>query len=153
MKRTLILLSLLVLPLQTAAAAEIRAAVRGGAFTTGDAVGTIELDVRAGSWSLAPAYEVIRAGYGVHAVHVDARRLFLSPKRTSWIGAGPTLVSTNSGSSVKTWNADAGVSWRTKGRWEPFVAGRYYSYRAPVFRDEVEEKGVVLSAGVSFRLY
>jgi hypothetical protein len=149
MKTFLILiLSLLALPLN----AEVRGAVRGGVFAGAnhDAVGTIELDVRHGNWSIAPAFDSIRGGYGLHAVHIDVRRLFQFAHNTLWIGAGPTFVSTND-SSKTTWNADAGLAWRTNGAWEPFVAARYYSFRMPVFRDVVEGSGAVISIGVSRR--
>jgi hypothetical protein len=152
MKVLLVLLSLLAPPLR----AEIRAAVRGGVFAGGanEAVGTAELEVRAGNWSVAPPYEVIRGGYGEHAIHVDVRRLFLSGRKTFWIGAGPTVVKTNAPSSKTTWNADAGMAWRLgDGAWEPFVAARYYSFRTPVFRDVVKANGAVLSVGISRRLH
>ena len=61
--KTFLILSLLALPLN----AEIRGAVRGGVFVGADhdAVGTIELDARLGNWSVAPAYDSIRGGYGL----------------------------------------------------------------------------------------
>jgi hypothetical protein len=149
MKTSLILiLSLLAFPLS----AEVRGAVRGGVFagTNHDAVATIELDARHGDWSIAPAFDSIRGGYGLHAVHIDVRHLFHSAHNIFWIGAGPTFVSTND-SSKTTWNADAGLAWRTKSAWEPFIAARYYSFRMPVFRDVVEGSGPVISIGVSRR--
>src|SRR3954447_5896047 len=56
--KTLLILSLLALPLN----AEIRGAARGGVFVGAnhDAVGTIELDMRQGNWSFAPALDAIR---------------------------------------------------------------------------------------------
>jgi hypothetical protein len=149
--KSFLILSLLALPLH----AEIRGAVRGGVFAGAhdEAVGTIELDARLGNWSVAPAYDSIRGGYGLHAIHVDVRRLFHFQHSTVWIGAGPTFVRTNEQSSKNTWNADAGVAWRTNGAWEPFVAARYYSFRMPVFRDVVEGSGAVISIGISRRFY
>jgi len=146
--KTFLLLSLLALPLN----AEIRGAARGGVFAGGDhdAVGTIELDVRHGNWSIAPAYDFIRGGYGVYAVDLDVRRLFRFANSTVWIGAGPTYIGSNSGSKT-TWNADAGVAWKMNSAWEPFVAARYYSFRIPVFRDVLEERGAVISVGISRR--
>jgi hypothetical protein len=148
--KTFLILSLLALPLN----AEIRGAARGGVFVGADheAVGTIELDVRRGNWSVAPAYDSIRGGYGLHAIHIDVRRFFKFEHDTVWIGAGPTFVSSNSGSRT-TWNADAGFAWRTNGVWEPFIAARYYSFRIPVFRDVVEGNGAVISIGISRRFH
>jgi hypothetical protein len=148
--KTFLILSLLALPLH----AEIRGAVRGGVFAGAgnDVVGTIELEARGGNWSIAPAYDSIRGGYGLHAIHADVRRLFTFGHGTVRIGAGPTFVSTSSGSKT-TWNADAGVAWRTNGAWEPFVAARYYSFRIPVFRDVVEGRGPVISIGISRRFH
>jgi hypothetical protein len=153
MKTSLILLlSLLALPLHAAAPVEVRAAARAGLFSGGgtDPVGTIELDVRRGNWSIAPAYEVIRGGYGLNAVHVDLRRLLQVERTTYWIGAGPTFVHSNAAASDTTFNIDAGAAWRV-GAWEPFVAARYYTVELPVFRDTVRENGAVLSVGVSRR--
>jgi hypothetical protein len=148
--KTLILLLALAVPMN----AEIRGAVRGGLFTGGnnDLTGTAELDLRHGNWALAPAAEGIRGGYGVHAFHVDVRRLFQTDRSTLWIGAGPTWVSTNS-SSETTFNIDLGYQRRSKGRWEPFVAARYYHFDLPVFRDSVKDTGAVISVGVSARIY
>jgi hypothetical protein len=148
--KTFLILSLLALPLR----AEIRGAVRGGVFAGAryEAVGTIELDVRHGNWSVAPAYDSIRGGYGLHAIHVDVRRLFHFEHNTVWIGAGPSFVQTIESSNSK-WNADAGVAWRTNSAWEPFVAGRYYSFRIPVFRDVVKGSGAVISVGISRRFH
>jgi len=148
--KTFLILSLLALPLH----AEVRGAVRGGVFAGAhnEAVGTIELDARLGNWSVAPAYDSIRGGYGLHAIHVDVRRLFHFQHSTVWLGAGPTFVQTNDPSST-TWNADAGVAWRTNGAWEPFIAARYYSFRMPVFRDVVEGSGAVISIGISRRFF
>ena|SRR5215212_2998190 len=149
MKRLLLLL-LLALPLH----AEIRGALRGGLFASEshDLVGTAELDARLGNWALAPAYEVIRGGYGLHATHIDVRRLFQTDRGTFWIGAGPTFVISTE-SSEKTFNIDAGVEWRTKSALEPFIAARYYSYDLPVFRNSLEATGAVISVGVSVRLF
>jgi len=149
MKTILLLLSLITIPLH----AEVRAAARAGDFAGSDnhPAGSIELDVRYGNWSFAPAYELIQGGYGLHAVHADVRRLFQNERSTFWLGAGPTFVSTNS-SSKTTWNVDTGFEWRTKSRFEPFVAARFFSYRLPVFRDVVKGSGVVISVGVSVRL-
>ena len=149
--KTFLVLSLLALPLN----AEVRGAARAGFFEGADhdAVGTIELDARRGGWSFAPAFEPIRGGYGLHAVHVDIRRLFQSEHNTFWIGAGPTFVNSNVPSSDTTWNADAGLEWRTGSAWEPFVAARYYSFRMPIFRDVIEGKGAVISVGVSRRFH
>jgi hypothetical protein len=148
--KTFVILSLLALPLN----AEIRGAIRGGVFAGArdEAVGTIELDARLENWSVAPAYDSIRGGYGLHAIHVDVRRLFRFEHSTVWIGTGPTFVQTIESSS-NTWNADAGVAWRTNGAWEPFVAARYYSFRIPVFRDRVEGNGAVISIGISRRFH
>src|SRR5438270_3624000 len=101
--KMLLILSLLALPLN----AEIRGAVRGGVFVGAqhDAVGTLEFDARAGNWGFAPAYDSIRGGYGLHAIHVDVRRFFPLHRATAWIGVGPTFVSTNAPSSKTTWNA------------------------------------------------
>jgi len=148
--KTFLILSLLALPLH----AEIRGAARVGTFAGGkhDPVGTIELDIRHGNWSIAPAYDFIRGGYGVYAVDADVKRLFPFEHDTLWIGAGPTFVHTNDGSKT-TWNADAGVSWKMNSAWEPFVAARYYSFRIPVFRDVVKENGAVISIGISRRFH
>jgi hypothetical protein len=149
MKTLLVLfLSLLALPLK----AELRGAARVGEFegSAHDLVGTIELDARYRNWSFAPAYEVIRGGYDLHAVHIDVRRLFPTERHTFWIGAGPTFVSAT-GSSERTWNLDAGMEWRTKSGWEPFVAARYYRFDLPVFRDALTANGAVVSAGISRR--
>ena len=131
--------------------AEIRGGLRGGAYQ-GLAVGTVELEARSGHWSIAPALDVIRGGYDLHAIHIDARRLFRTAQSTSWIGAGPTYVRSNS-SSYHTWNADAGIAWRTKGAWEPYVAARYYTYHLPVFRDEIVGRGAAISVGISARFW
>ncbi len=147
--KTFLILSLLALPLN----AEVRGAARGGVFvgTGHEAVGTVELDARYENWSLAPALDLIHGGYGLHAVHLDVRRLFRSEHNTLWIGAGPTYVNSNAPSSKTTWNADAGLAWRTNSSWEPFVATRYYSFRMPIFRDVIKGKGAVISIGVSRR--
>jgi hypothetical protein len=147
--KTFLLLSLLALPLN----AEIRGAARGGAFLGGnhDAAATIELELRRGNWAITPAYDFIRGGYGVYAMDIDVRRLLQFERNTVWIGAGPTFVGSNSGSTT-TWNADAGVAWKMNRAWEPFVAARYYSFRIPVFRDVLEEHGTVISIGISRRL-
>ena len=149
--KTLLILSLFALPLN----AEIRGAARGGVFVGADhdAVGTIELDARRGNWAAAPAYDFIRGGYGLHAIHVDVRRLFRFEHDTVWIGAGPTFVRSNVPASKTTWNADAGFAWRTNGAWEPFVAARYYKFRMPIFRDVIEGNGAVISIGISRRFH
>ena len=149
--KTFLLLSLLALPVS----AEIRGAVRGGVFkgAADDAVGTIELDAGNGSWSFAPAFDLIRGGYGLHAVHADIRRLFRSNRNTFWIGGGPTFVNSNAPSSDRTWNVDAGVAWRINSAWQPFVAARYYRFHMPIFRDVIEGNGAVLSIGISRRIY
>jgi hypothetical protein len=149
MKTILLLLSLIAIPLH----AEVRAAARASDFAGSDnhPAGSIELDARYGNWSFAPAFEIIRGGYGLHAVHADVRRLFQNENHTIWIGAGPTFVSSNS-SSETTWNADTGFQWRTRNRFEPFVAARFFSYRLPVFRDVIKGSGAVISIGVSMRL-
>ena len=148
--KAFLILSLFALPLN----AEVRGAARGGVFEGAghDAVGTIELDARHGSWSFAPAFDLIRGGYGLHAIHVDIRRLFRSEHNTFWIGAGPTFVNSNAPSSATTWNVDAGLEWRMNSAWEPFVAARYYSFRMPIFRDVIEGNGAVISIGVSRRV-
>jgi len=148
--KTFLILSLLAFPLH----AEIRGAVRGGVFASGkhDPAGTVELDLRHGNWSFAPAYDFIRGGYGVYAIDVDVRRLFQFEHNTMWIGAGPTFVDSNSGSKT-TWSADAGFAWKRNSAWEPFVAARYYSFRIPVFRDVVQEHGAVISLGISRRFH
>jgi len=150
--KTFLILSLLALPLH----AEIRGAVRGGIFQGtdhNDLVGTAEVDARFGKWSFAPAVELIRSGNGLYAEHIDIRRLFQSDHHTFWIGAGPTFVRSNVPSSATTWNADAGIEWRNKSAWEPFVAARYYSFRMPIFRDVIKAKGAVISVGVSRRFW
>ncbi len=149
--KTFLILSLLALPLN----AEVRGAARAGFFEGAghDAVGTIELDARRGSWSFAPAFEPIRGGYGLHAVHVDIRRLVHFEDKTFWIGAGPTFVNSSVPSSDTTWNVDAGLEWRTSSAWEPFIAARYYSFRMPIFRDVIEGSGAVISIGVSWRFH
>ena len=148
--KTFLILSLLALPLH----AEIRGAARGGVFASGkhDPAATIELDLRHGNWSFAPAYDFIRGGYGVYAIDADVRRLFQFEHNMAWIGAGPTFVGSNSGSKT-TWNADAGVAWKMNRAWEPFVAARYYSFRIPVFRDVLQERGAVISIGISRRFH
>src|SRR6476619_4313151 len=133
--KALFLVVLLALPMN----AEIRGGLRGGAYQ-GLAVGTVELEARHGDWSLAPALDVIRGGYDLHAIHIDARRLFRTARSTAWIGVGPTFVSSNT-SSHQTWNVDAGIALRTKRAWEPYIAARYYTYRLPVFRDEIVGRG------------
>jgi hypothetical protein len=148
--KTLLVLSLLALPLH----AEVYGSARGGLFVRGDhqVVGTVELDVRRGNWSLAPAFDLIRGGHGLYAVHVDVRRLFQAKHNTFWIGAGPTFVKSNAPSSETTWNIDAGVAWRNQSSWQPFVAARYYAFRMPAFRDVVEGNGPVVAVGISRRL-
>lgn len=147
--KMLLILSLLALPLN----AEVRGAARGGVFQGADnhPVGTIEIDARSGNWSLSPAIDLIHSGYGLYAIHVDVRRLFQSDHNTFWIGAGPTFVNSNAPSSTTTWNADAGLEWRTGSAWEPFVAARYYSFRMPIFRDVIKGSGAVISIGISRR--
>jgi hypothetical protein len=149
--KTFLILSLLALPLS----GQIRGAARGGVFAGAnhDAVGTLELEGRRGNWAVAPAYDSIRGGYGLHAIHVDVRRLFPFEHDTVWIGVGPTFVRSNAPSSKTTWNADAGLAWRTSGAWEPFIAARYYSFRMPVFRDVIEGDGAVISIGISRRFH
>jgi len=149
--KTFLIVSLLALPLN----AEVRGAARAGIFegAANDAVGTIEFDARHGSWSLAPAFDLIRSGNGLYAVHVNVRRLFRSEHNTIWIGAGPTFVNSNVPSSDTSWNVDAGLEWRTNSAWQPFVAARHYSFRMPIFRDVIEGNGIVISIGVSRRLH
>jgi len=89
-------------------------------------------------------------GYGVYAIDADVRRLFQFEHNMMWIAAGPTFVGSNSGSKT-TWNADAGFGWKTNSAWEPFVAARYFSFRIPVFRDVLQERGAVISIGISRR--
>jgi hypothetical protein len=148
--KTALLLFLLALPLM----AEVRIGARGGLFAGGgnDPVGTIEIDARYRGWSVAPAAEIIRGGYGLHAYHVDLRRLFQTRRNTIWVGVGPTWAQSTSDSKT-TWNIDAGVAWRSKSAWEPFVAARYYRFRMSEFRDSLEETGPVISAGISRRLF
>ncbi len=147
--KAFLILSLLALPLN----AEMRGAVRAGVFegTRNDFVGTVELEARHANWSFAPALDLIRGSYGLHAVHVDIRHLFHSRHNTFWIGAGPTFVNSSVPASKTTWNVDAGLEWRSQGAWEPFVAARYYSFRMPIFRDVIEGKGALISIGVSVR--
>lgn len=149
MKRFLILW-LIALPLQ----AEVRAGARAGIFTSSshDVVGGIELDVRGAAWSFAPAYEYVRGGGGVSAAHVNVRRLFRSNDKVFWAGIGPTFVRSNTPANDTTFNVDTGVEWRTKTPWSPFIAARYFSYSMPVFRGSAENRGVVISVGVSRRL-
>jgi hypothetical protein len=152
LKTVLLLLAILIsLPLH----AEIRGGLRGGFFENAghDLVGTVEVDLRHGNWGIAPAYELIRGGYSLHAIHVDVRRFFPSNERAFWVGAGPTFVSTNASSSKTTWNLDAGHEWRFKSGWSPFVAARYYKFDLPAFRDRVDANGVVVSIGISRRLH
>lgn len=146
----LLSLSLITIPLH----AEVRADVRAGVFAGSDnhPAGSLELDARYGNWAFAPAYEGIQGGYGLHAVHVDVRRLFQNEHNTFWIGAGPTFVSAISASET-TWNIDTGFELRSRNRFEPFVAARFYSFRMPVFRDVIKGSGAVISVGVSMRLY
>jgi hypothetical protein len=150
MKRSLLLLSLSLITISLHA--EVRAALRAGQSVGGNIAGSIELDARYGNWSFVPAYESIRGGYGLHAYHVDIRRLFQNERSTFWIEGGPTFVGSNTASSATTWNADTGFQLRLKGRFEPFVAARFYSYRLPVFRDVLKSKGPVISVGVSVRI-
>src|SRR5437016_101546 len=149
--KAFLILSLLALPLSS----EVRGAARGGIFegAENDPVGTIELDARLGGWSVAPAYDFIRGGYGVHAIHVDLRRHFRSETYAYWIGTGPTFVRSNEYASETTWNIDGGVARRTKSSWEPFIAARYYRFHLPVFRDVLEGNGAVISIGISRRFF
>lgn len=148
----LVLFSLAAVPLH-ADDAEVRAGARVGAFANArhDFAGSLDLEVRYRGWSLAPAYEVVRGGYGLHAIHLDLRRLIQSERHTFWLGAGQTFAKATGGSKT-TWNAEGGVAWRA-GAWEPFVAARYYKLELPVFRDTIRENGAVLSVGVSRRLW
>jgi hypothetical protein len=152
MKPFLILL-LFALPIQ--AVAEVRGAARAGIFvgTSSEAVGTLEVEARRGNWAFAPAYELIRGGYGLHAFHVDVRRLFPTARNTFWIGAGPTFVRSNAPSSDTTWNVDVGIAWRNGSAWQPFVAARYYTFRMPAFRDSIDGNGAVVSVGISRRIH
>ena len=147
MKPILLILSIFTLPLH----AEIRAAVRAGGFAGPQryAVGTFELDARAGNWSLSPAFELIRGGHDLHAIHANVRRLFPTGNGALWLGAGPTFIRSNVPASETTWNADAGWERRTKSGWSPFVAARYYRFRLPIFRDEITGGGAVISIGIS----
>jgi hypothetical protein len=144
--KTLLLVLFLALPLH----AEIRGGVRAGSYQ-GNVAGTVEIEARLGNWSLAPALDVIRGGYDLHAIHVDVRRLFHTEHTTSWIGVGPTFVRSNYPSSDNTWNVDVGLALRTKSPWEPFVAARYYTYDLPVFRDEIKGTSGEISVGISRR--
>lgn len=130
--------------------AEIRGGLRAGGYQ-GLATGTVELEARHGDWSIAPALDVIRGGYDLHAIHIDVRRLFRTAQSTIWIGAGPTFVRSNLPASDNTWNVDAGIAWRTKSAWEPYIAARYYTYEMPVFRDDIVGRGAALSIGISAR--
>jgi hypothetical protein len=149
--KTLLLFLLLALPLQ----AEIRGAVRGGVFqgTEIHPVGTIELDARHGNWAFAPAVDWIQGTSELRAVHINIRRLFQSARHTFWIGAGQTFVNSANPASVRTWDVDAGLEWRNNSAWEPFVAGRHYSFRMPIFRDVIKRNGAVISIGISRRFH
>lgn len=149
MKRLLVLLPLLALPLHAQIFGDIR--LGGLAGPQRFVVGTVELEARHGNWSLAPALEVIRGGHDLHSYHVDARRLFQSRRQAFWIGAGPTFVHTNAAASKTTWNADLGYELRTRSGWNPFLAARYYPFKIPIFRDEIVSDGPVVSIGVSRR--
>jgi hypothetical protein len=144
--KTLLLVLFLALPLH----AEIRGGVRIGGYQ-GNVSGTFELEARRGNWSVAPALDVIRGGYDLHAFHVDVRRLFHTEHTTFWIGAGPSFVRSNTPASETTWNVDAGLALRMKSAWEPYIAARYYTYDMPVFRDEIKGTGGVISIGISRR--
>ncbi|HYC61248.1 MAG TPA: hypothetical protein VEK79_16955 [Thermoanaerobaculia bacterium] len=133
--------------------AEVWASARAGVFANSDhdLVSGVGVDVSGRTWSFSPAFEVVRGGHGVTAAHVNVRRLFRSDNRMFWVGAGPTFVHSDS-SSDTTFNVDAGLEWRANSAWAPFVAARYYSYSMPVFRDVVENNGVVISVGISRRI-
>jgi len=140
-----ILVFAFVLPLH----AEIRGGVRMGGYQ-GLIAGTVELEARHGGWSFAPAIDVIRGGYDLHAWHVDVRKLFFTGHTTSWIGAGPTFVRSNQHASEDTWNIDGGLAWRMKA-WEPYIAARFYTYDIPVRRDDIRGRGATISIGISRR--
>lgn len=152
--KTSLSLSLFLLVLALPLEAEIRAAARGGVFTGADAnpAGSLEVELRRGNWALSPAYEIVRGGYGQHAVHLDVRRIFPLTNRALWVGAGATRVATNEDAET-TFNVDLGFKPWANRTWEPFVAARFYSYTIPVFRDKVDNSGAVLSIGLSRRLY
>ncbi|HEX8171941.1 MAG TPA: hypothetical protein VF824_15500 [Thermoanaerobaculia bacterium] len=140
--KTLLLVSLLALPLH----AEVRGAVRAGAYAK-DLAGSIELEARRGDWSVVPAFEVIGGGYGLHATHVDLRRWL----GHAFVGAGATFLATNAPSSATTWNADLGYAWG-RGDWRPFVAVRYFTFDLRQFRDTIEGDSATISIGISRRL-
>jgi hypothetical protein len=144
--KTLLLVLFLALPMH----AQFVAGVRAGGYQ-GQFVGTAEVELRHGNWSVAPALDVIRGGYDLHAIHVDLRRLFPFEHTMLWIGAGPTFVRSNMPASDNTWNVDAGLALRMKSAWEPYIAARYYTYDMPVFRDEIKGTGGVISIGISRR--
>ena len=133
--------------------AEVWVNARAGVFANSDhdVTGGVGLDVSGRAWSFSPAFEVVQGGHGVTAGHVNVRRLFRSDSNVFWVGAGPTFMHSDS-SSDTTWNVEAGVEWRSKSAWAPFVAARYYSYSMPIFRGVVENSGAVISLGISRRL-
>ena len=154
MKRTLLLVSLLALPL-SAETLQWRGDVRAGAFSEGThpVVWTIEAEARYGNWAFAPAAEFIALSDNTRALHANLRRIVPFEHSTFWIGAGPTFVNTDAPGNATTWNFDTGLGWNKGQRWEPFVAARVYSFRIPIFRDVIEGKGAVVSLGISRRFH
>ena len=144
--KALLLVLFLALPMH----AQFVAGVRAGGYQ-GQFVGTAEVEVRRGNWSFAPAVDVIRGDHDLHAVHIDVRRLFPFQHAILWIGAGPTFLRSSVPASQSTWNADAGLAWRTKSAWEPYIAARYFTYEMPIFRDDIKGDGGTVSIGIARR--
>jgi hypothetical protein len=155
MTRALLILSLLALPLQAQQSVEWRAAAHAGVVTGAGRsfLPGVDVEVRSHHVALAGSEEFFNIGESTRATHVNLRYVATSENTTFWIGAGPTWISTDSNASTNTWNADAGLSFRTKTAWEPFVAARYYAFRMPVFRDVVEAKGPMLYVGIARRIH
>ena|SRR5438128_2551569 len=154
MKPFLLLVSLIALPM-SAETLQWRGDVRAGAFSEGNhpVVWTIEGEARYGNWAFAPAAEFLAISDNTRAMHADIRRIFSLEHSTLWLGAGPTLVNSDTPGNAQTWNVDAGLSWNKGQRWEPCVAARFYSFRIPIFRDVIEGKGAVVSLGISRRFH
>jgi len=155
MTRALLILSLLALPLQAQQSPQWRVAAHAGVVTgAGQSfLPGFDLEVRGHNFALAGSEEFFNIGASTRATHVNLRYVAPSENTTFWIGAGPTWISTDETANTHTWNGEAGLSFRTKTAWEPFVAARYYSFRLPVFRDTVEAKGPMLYVGISRRLH
>lgn len=151
MTRVLLILSLLTLPLQAQQSVQWRAAVRAGVVIGArqSFLPSVDLEVRSHNFAVAGSEDLFNIGYATRATHLNLR--YATP--AFWIGAGPTWVTSNAAGHARTWNADAGLSFRPNSAWQPFVAVRYYSFRMPVFRDVVVMKGPIAYVGISRRLY